>query len=392
MTAFSRRTAWPRAQNAISLALAARRSRGEPVLDLTASNPTTAFTDLGTADAFAQLSSSGVRTYAPEPFGLDAARAAVSGYYADLGVSVDPSRVVLTASTSEAYGWLFKLLCDPGDRVLVARPSYPLFDDLARLEGVTLDPFPLERDARWSIDLDALVRAIRPETRAIALVHPNNPTGTYARRDEVDALRDIADKHRLALIADEVFLDYPWREDPSRFGSFAAISDALTFTLSGLSKVAAAPQVKLGWIVVGGPDALRHEALARLELVADCYLSVGAPAQHALPALLARRGAAQAVIRARVERNLRALDAALGADSPITRAHADGGWYATLRVPRTRAEEAWALALLEDDGVLVQPGWFYDFAEEAWLVVSLLTEEGVFREGITRLARRVAAG
>lgn len=392
MSPLSDRTAWPRAPNALSRAIAARRAAGAEVLDLTASNPTTAFADLGTDEAFGRLAAPGVRTYAPEPFGIASARAAVAGYYADLGVAVDPERVVLTASTSEAYGWLFKLLCDPGDRVLVARPSYPLFDDLARLEGVRLDPFPLERDARWGIDVDALVRAIRPETKAIAVVHPNNPTGTYARPAEVEALRAVARAHGLALLADEVFLDYAWEGRGARFGTFASVDDALTFTLSGLSKVAAAPQVKLGWIVVGGPAALRDEALARLELVADCYLSVSASAQHALPAMLAGRGAAQAVIRARVARNLRALDAALGAESPITRAHADGGWYATLRVPRTRSEEAWVLALLEDDGVLVQPGWFYDFAEEAWLVLSLLTEEEVFAEGVARLVRRVAAG
>jgi aspartate/methionine/tyrosine aminotransferase len=387
----SSRTSWPRTPNALTRALAARRARGDGILDLTASNPTVAFASLGTEPALAALAAPDVRVYAPEPLGMPAAREAVAGYYRARGVAVEPSQVVLTASSSEAYGWLFKLLCDPGDAVLVARPSYPLFDDLARLEGVSLDTFPLERDARWAMDLDALRASLRPRTRAVAVVHPNNPTGSFVRRSEAAALRSLAAERGLALVADEVFLDYAWREDPARFGSFAAVDDALTFTLSGLSKVAAAPQVKLGWIVVSGPRDLRDEALARLELVADCYLSVSAPAQHALGPLLALAGAAQGAIGARVAANLGALERALTASSPITAARVDGGWYAPLRLPRTRSEEAWVLALL-DDGVLTQPGWFYDFAEEPWLVLSLLTPEAVFAEGVARIARRVMAG
>lgn len=385
MKSLSHRTRVSRTPNVLARALEVLRAQGIPFLDLTVSNPTAAGLALGTDAAFTALAAPAVRRYEPEPCGLLAAREGVAGYYRDHGVEVDPARVVLTASTSEAYGWLFKLLCDPGDRVLVARPGYPLFEDLARLEGVHLDAFPLERDAAWGLDLEALTRAIRPETRAIAVVHPNNPTGSYVRRDEAAALGAIARTHGLALIADEVFLDYPWREDRARQPTFASLDDALTFTLSGLSKVAAAPQVKLGWIHVGGPAPLRDEALARLEFVADAYLSVSASAQHALPAFLAGRRAAQAAIGARVATNLGALDAALGHDSPATRAHAAGGWYACVRLPRTLSEERWALDLLEA-GVLAQPGWFYDFPEEAWLVLSLLTPEAHFAEGAARLA------
>lgn len=391
MSPLSARTAWPRAQNALAAALARRRALGLPTLDLTASNPTTALDDLGTDEALAQLAAPGTRRYDADPLGAPAARAAVARYYAAHGVTVEPSQVVLTASTSEAYGWLFKLLCDPGDRVLVAKPSYPLFEDLARLEGVGLDAFALERDARWALDLDALRAALTPRTRALSLVHPNNPTGTFVRRDERDEVVEIARARGLAIVADEVFLDFAWRDDPRRAGSFAAVTDALTFTLSGLSKVVAAPQVKLGWIVVSGPADARAEALARLELVADCYLSVSASAQHAAAALLASRSAAQSRVLARVESNRRRLAEALSGPTPITLGHADAGWYASLRLPRTRSEEAWVLALL-GAGVLAQPGWFYDFAEEAWLVLSLLTREDDFAAGLRVILEVVGEG
>ncbi|MEZ4393891.1 MAG: pyridoxal phosphate-dependent aminotransferase [Polyangiales bacterium] len=391
MSPLSARTGWARAPNALASALARRRALGLPTLDLTTSNPTTALDDLGTAEALAQLAAPGTRRYDAEPLGSPTARHAVARYYAAHGVEVDPAQVVLTASTSEAYGWLFKLLCDPGDRALVAKPSYPLFEDLARLEGVRLDAFALERDAGWALDLDALRAARTPRTRALCVVHPNNPTGTFVRRDERAALVELAAEHRLAIVADEVFLDFAWRDDPRRAGSFAAVRDALTFTLSGLSKVVAAPQVKLGWIVVSGPPDARAEALARLELIADCYLSVSASAQHAAAPLLDARRAPQARVLARVEANRARLAEALSGGSPITQGHAEGGWYATLQLPRTRSEEAWSLALL-DAGVLAQPGWFYDFAEEAWLVLSLLTPEGDFAEGLRILAEVVGDG
>lgn len=361
------------------------------MLDLTTSNPTTAIATLGTEEAFGMLAAPEVLRYDPDPRGAMKTREAIAGYYADHGADVDPSHIVLTASTSEAYGWIFKLLCDPGDRVVVARPGYPLFDELARLEGVHLDPVALEHSARWSIDLGALREALAPATRAISVVHPNNPTGTFVRQVERDALTSLASEHPLALIVDEVFLDYPWRDGAAHLGSFADTRDALTFTLSGLSKVVGAPQVKLGWIVVSGPPSLRDEALARLELIADCYLSVSAAAQHATPALLSRRHLAQRAVRARVAENLDALARALGDGSAITPGFAEAGWYASLRLPRTRSDEAWSLELL-NEGVLTQPGWFYDYSDEAWIVTSLITPPESFLEGVQRLCALVEKG
>jgi alanine-synthesizing transaminase len=386
VTRLSARTAWPRVPNALAEAVAARRAQGLRTLDLTASNPTAVFSRLPHDDALAGLGDPRVRAYAPEPQGLHAAREAVAGYYAARGVRVDPAQVVLTASTSEAYGWLFKLLCDPGDRVLVGRPGYPLFDDLARLEGVALDPVALRREARWGIDLDALDGAVGPRTRALCVVHPNNPTGHFVSVDDRAALLARCDAHGLALIVDEVFLDYAWGAPTPRGRSFADEGGALTFTLSGLSKVCAAPQVKLGWIVVSGPRAQREEALARLELIADCYLSVSTPAQLVTTHLLARSRQTQAVLLDRVCVNLAALRGAVHGASCITLGPAEAGWYACARLPRTRSEQAWTLDLLHA-GALAQPGWFYEFDDEAWLVLSLLTPVDDFAQGIAALTR-----
>lgn len=316
------------------------------------------------------------------------------GYYRERGYDVGIDRLVLTASTSEAYGWIFKLLCDPGDDVLVAHPSYPLFDDLAKLEGVSLRPFALSYDGRWELDLHAMRAAATARTRAILLVHPNNPTGSLVSREALDAVVELCRERDLALVVDEVFGDYAWREDPTRAGSAVEVRGALTFTLSGLSKVVATPQIKLGWIVVGGPPALVEESLARLEMIADSYLSVSAPAQHAASALLARRAAIQRAVMARVTANRRAIASRLHDESRSTLLAADGGWYSALRVPRTQSEEAWTLELLDADDVLVQPGWLFDFEREAYLVVSLLPREDVFARAIERVLsarRRVSA-
>jgi aspartate/methionine/tyrosine aminotransferase len=323
------------------------------------------------------------------------ARAAVARYYEDRGLAVSADRICLSASTSEAYGWLFKLLCDRGDEVLVPTPSYPLFSYLAALEDVTLTPYPLVRAEGFRIDLAALAEAIGPRTRAVILVHPNNPTGTFVRRDEARSVARIARDHGLALVVDEVFGDYPLGPlAPDRLPSFVGDAEALTFVLSGLSKVVAQPQLKLGWVAVSGPALLAAEAMGRLEVIADTYLSVSTPVQLALPEILAGRGPVQGRIRARTGANLASLDAALvaaGPECPVRRLPVDGGWYAVLEVPRTRDEDAWVERLLRLDGVVVHPGYFFDFAEEGYLVVSLLPEEEAFREGIGRVVARVAA-
>lgn len=382
---FSQRTAWDFTPNAVTAALAERR--GADLIDLTESNPTRVGFDALTRDALASLASPGAARYEPEARGIAVARDAVRGYYAARDVSVDDDRVVLCASTSEAYGWLFKLLCDPGDSVLVARPSYPLFDDLARLEEVTLTPFPMHLAGRWTFDLDALEAAVTSRTRAVALVHPNNPTGSFVSRDERDAVAALCRRRGLALIVDEVFLDCARGPDPDRAPSFAGFDGALTFTLSGLSKTCLLPQLKLAWIVVSGPDAQRADALRRLEHIADTWLSVGAPVQHAAAAVLARCDVVQATLRARLEANHRALAAALRGTA-ATVLDAEGGWYRLVRLPATMSEDAWCERML-DAGVRVQPGYFFDVEGGAHVVLSLLPRPEDFVLGVERVSRAV---
>jgi aspartate/methionine/tyrosine aminotransferase len=366
--------------NALTRALRDARAVGREVLDLTVSNPTHAGIAYPRDAILAALADPRALEYAPEPFGLPHARAAVA---AALSPSVDPSRVVLTASTSEAYAFLFKVLCDPGDDVLVAQPSYPLFDHLARFESVRLVPYRLAYDGAWYVDLDSLRRARTPRTRAILVVAPNNPTGSYLKRDELAAIAELG----LPIVSDEVFATYPLRDDARRAESALLAKDALVFALGGLSKMAALPQMKLAWIAAGGPRALVDDALARIELVADAMLSVGAPVQHALPTLLATREVAAGAIAARTRANLAALRVTLGG-SAATMLDVEGGWYATLRLPRTQSEERWALELLERDGVYVHPGHFFDFADEPYAIVSLLTPPDAFVEGARRIASR----
>lgn len=382
----SRRSAYPREPNALTFALAARR---DPCDDLTASNPTAVGLAWDEAALAAALGAPGVARYDPVPFGAWAARAAVADYYAARGAAVDPARVVLTASTSEAYGWLFKLLCDPGDEALVARPGYPLFDELARLEGVALRGFPLACEGRWELDVAAVRAALTARTRAVMLVHPNNPTGSFVSSEARDALAALCAERGLALVVDEVFLDWAWRPPAPR--SFADESRCLTFTLGGLSKAALLPQVKLAWTVVSGPAEPRDEALARLDLIADGYLSVSAAAQLAAPTILARSGSLVELARSRIRANLAALRAAVTPTSGVTVLPAEAGWYAVLRVPATRSEDEWVLALRDDARALVQPGWFYDFGRGAHLVVSLLPEPAVFAAAIARVIARIDA-
>jgi len=363
--------------NRITHRLGELRAAATPVLDLTESNPTRSGIEYPAAEIARLLSDARSLIYEPEPAGLPAAREAVARYYAERGESVDPGRVLLTSSTSEAYAWLFKLLADPGDEVLVPRPSYPLFDYLAALESVRVVPYPLVYHGVWTIDLDALRDAITPRTRAIVVVNPNNPTGSFLKRDEYETLVRLCRDHDLAIIGDEVFSDYALTDDPRRIPTLVAGDDVTIFALSGLSKIAGLPQIKLGWMVVNRP-----EAMARLEFIADTYLSVSTPVQWAAAGLLALRTSIQSQIHARLRRNLQTLQVQFGPESPMRVLHVEGGWYAVVQVPRIRSEEEWALDLLERKHVLVQPGFFYDFEAEAFLVVSLLTPEPVFARGI----------
>ena len=385
---FSKRTNWNLEENAYTRALSRARETGKRILDLTASNPTICGFQYDDAAILAALRDPAALKYEPEPKGTPAARAAVARYYREQGaIDVDPERLILTTGTSEAYSFLFQLLCEPGDEVLIAHPSYPLFEFLATIQDVTLRPFQFVYDHGWQIDFQSLEEAIGARTRAIVLVHPNNPTGHFVGAGEAKQLNAICAKRGLALIVDEVFLDYSLRAAASkeRHGSFASNTTALTFVLSGLSKIAALPQMKLGWIATSGPDQRVREAMARLEVIADTYLSLNAPLQCALAALLAQRKAMQPQILKRCEANLAELGAALARQTAVSRLEVEGGWYAVLRVPAVQSDEELAIRLLEERGVLVHPGYFYDFASAGYLVISLLTPTEEFREGIRNL-------
>jgi alanine-synthesizing transaminase len=380
---FSSRLKWDSPANALSALLAEKRSAGSCVLDLTESNPTHAGFAYPGDEILAALADARSLRYDPAPRGLDSAREAVAEYYARRGVAADPSRILLAASTSEAYSYLFKLLADPGDEILVPRPSYPLFEFLAALESVQVRHYPLRYDGAWRVDFEALERTAGLRARAIVVVNPNNPTGSFLKRDEWARLEEFAASRRIAIVSDEVFSDFAIAPDPARVATLAGGCSVLTFSMSGLSKVAGLPQMKLGWIVAGGPQ---HEAaLNGLEWIADTYLSVATPVQAALPRLLRATEPVRAQILERTRANLAFLRGAIGSGSPFQVLNVEGGWYAILQVPRIRSEEQWALDLLADHDVLVQPGFFYDFDSDAFLVLSLLTPSQVFEQGVNQV-------
>jgi len=384
---FSSRFHWDFRPNRLTELLAAKRREGAGILDLTESNPTRAGFSYP-AEILRAFDDPRVLAYEPVPAGSGAAREAVAAYCAERGQRVDASRILLTASTSEAYAYLFKLLTDPGDQVLVPRPSYPLFEFLANMESIEVRHYPLVYHGAWTIDLDALAGAISDRTRAIVLVNPNNPTGSYVKPGELEALVRLARDRRIALISDEVFSDYGLKADANRVATLAGVSECLAFSLSGLSKIAGLPQMKLGWMVVSGPDELRKEALEKLEWIADTYLSVGTPVQCAAGRLLAAGDVVRRQIHERCATNLAFVREAAGG-SAATVLDVEGGWNVTLEVPRIRSEEEWTLSLLGEDNVLVQPGFFYDFESEAYLIVSLLARLEVFREGMGRVVARM---
>lgn len=394
---FARRAGWSLEPNRLSRAIEERRQKGLEILDLTESNPTRCGFDYD-ARILEALADPRSLTYEPDPRGLLTARHAVAGYYAERGARVEPEQIFLTTSTSEAYSFVFRLLADPGDAVLVPSPSYPLFDFLVRLNDLELTAYPLEYDHGWRMNVAALRGRLETaaRARAVLLVHPNNPTGSFVRARELDALAEVCRERSLALVADEVFGDYALAPDaghPSgpRLRTHAGERRALTFTLSGLSKISALPQMKLAWIVVSGPDNLLSAALARLEVIADTYLSVSAPLAHALPRLLETRRAVQPRLLARLRANLQYLDESLAQKSALSRLKMEGGWYAILKLPATRSDEDWAVEFVRSEGVLVHPGHFYDFQSEGFAVLSLLPRVEAFREGVARILGRVAA-
>jgi alanine-synthesizing transaminase len=372
---FSSRFHWDAKPNRLTQILAKKHAEDAPIIDLTQSNPTHAGFRYP-LDVIRAFDDSAMLSYEPSPRGSLAAREAVSAYYANRGRDVSPERILLTASTSEAYSYLFKLLTDPGDAVLVPRPSYPLFEYLAAMESLHVAQYPLHYDNGWSIAIDEIPAG----ARLLALVNPNNPTGSFVKRGELERLGSLG----IPIVSDEVFSDYAFAPDPARAAMLVDFDDCLSFSMSGLSKVAGLPQMKLGWIVVNGPKDLQRDAMEKLEWIADTYLSVGAPVQCAATKLLAFGDQFQRLIRARTASNLRfAEDYLAGTSANVL--DVEGGWYATIRMPHVRSEEEYAVDLLERAGVLVQPGYFYDFESEAYLIVSLLAEEAPFREGIARI-------
>lgn len=391
---FASRTNWRLEENPYAKALHRHQQSGRPLLDLTASNPTTCGFRYDESAILGPLQCRAALRYDPQPKGLLSARAAVAKYYKEIapGSEIDPERFILTTGTSEAYSFLFRLLCEPGDEVAIAHPSYPLFDFLADIQDVTLRAFDLVYDHGWQVDLHSLEKSIGKRTRAILLVHPNNPTGHFIRTREAEQLNALCLERGLALVVDEVFLDYRLRRTPEPIeshGSFVGNSLALTFVLSGLSKISALPQMKVGWIAASGPEAPVRDAIARLEVIADTYLSLNAPVQHALPAFIAQRHALQPQIISRVESNLRRLDAQLEKQTLVSRLEIEGGWYAVLRVPAVQSDEELAIALLDQCSVAIHPGHFYNFSSEGFLVLSLLTPTQQFDEGMRRVLAHI---
>jgi alanine-synthesizing transaminase len=387
---FSSRVPANLSANRLSSAVAECRASGRRFIDLTLSNPTRAGFHYP-PDLLDGLADVRALRYEPTALGLMEAREAVARDYLRQGLAVPPARVVLTSSTSDAYSLLFKLLADAGDEVLVPRPSYPLFDHLTRLDLVETRPYDLDLHAGWSIDFSSVERALTPRTRAVLVVSPNNPTGSFLSPAELDRLAGLCAPRGIALVADEVFADYELEPTAaSRAARAAGRRDLLTFSLGGLSKSVGLPQVKLGWMAVGGPDALVDAALARLELVCDTYLAVSTPVQVAAASLLERGAAVRSAIAARVATNYRQL-MTLSARVPSCGVmRSDGGWYAVMHVPSFEPEEDLAVRLLTRDGVLTHPGYFFDFPRESFLVVSLLPPEESFSDGIARVLRHFA--
>ncbi len=377
---FSRRTGWDVRESAFAEAVRAARASGRVLLDLTVSNPTACGFAYDTETLLRPLMDPQALRYGADPLGMRSAREAVAGYYSAHGAEVSVDDLLLTTSTSEGYGFLFRLLCDAGDEVLIARPSYPLFDFLGDLEDVQLRSYPLFYDHGWWIDIAEMERLIGPRTRAVVVVHPNNPTGHATGAAERQQMYEVCARHGLALLVDEVFLDYPLREGVKLRSFAAGEAPALTCVLSGLSKVAGLPQMKVGWVAVRGPEEERREAMSRLEVIADTFLSMNAPVQRALPAWMAGRHGIQREIQQRTWRNLASLR-----EAGLAVLDADGGWSAVLRLPQRQNGLSVAEQLIERN-VLVQDGELYGFAESGRVVVSLLTPVEVFRAGVERIA------
>ena len=387
------RTNWKLTPNQLTLRLKTLQKAGVRILDLSESNPTRCQFEYLKGELLSSLSDPQNILYEPNSKGMLEARRAVQNDYQKKGVLIDPEHIFLTASTSEAYSFLFRLLVNPGERVLVPRPSYPLFDFLADLNDVRLDSYSLRYNGSgWNLDMANLTHALQIETKAIILVHPNNPTGSFINRRELDEIIKLAQTRSLALISDEVFSDYSFSDDPERIPSLAETQEVSTFTLGGISKALGLPQMKLSWITATGPEKMLEPLLERLEMILDTYLSVSTPIQRSLPIWLQSKALIQNEIKTRIQKNRAFLLNALSHSQPANYLHADGGWYAILQIPKTKSEEEWVLEFLEKQHVYLQPGYFFDFEEEAYIVLSLLVLPNIFEEGVLRILKRIKTG
>jgi len=397
---FAERTNWNLTPNRLSEALAQHLATGKRLYDLSASNPTEVGFSHDHETILHAMCIPSALTYVPDPKGLVRARQGVAEYYADRGDEVSVEDIILTASTSEAYSFVFRALCNPGDELLVPAPSYPLFGFLAGIHDVTLAHYPLVYDHGWQVDMPSVEKAITPRTRGIIVVNPNNPTGHFVKPEELAALNAICSARDMALIADEVFLDFalvdfngrrelgkvrPRTANGGRPQSLAVNNGALTFTMSGLSKIAGLPQMKAAWLVASGPEPLKKQAVERIEVIADTYLSMNAPIQLALPIFLEQRHGFQKQVLTRVRRNVGELDRQLTLRKACSRLEIEGGWYAIVRVPATRSDDDLAVDLLTKKGIYIHPGHFYDFATDGYLIVSLIMPERDFAEGCRQM-------
>jgi len=379
---FSQRTNWNLERNALSNALAEHRAAGKSLIDMTQSNPTECGFHFDSREILAAFTNPANLTYQPDPQGLPEAREAVVDYYRSRNCKVDGADIFLTASTSEAYSFVFRALCNPGDEILIPQPGYPLFNFLADIQDVALVRYPLLYDHGWQIDMHALEQTITPRTRGIVVVHPNNPTGHFCKPTEIESLNALCATRQIAIISDEVFLDFNLRQQIPK--TLASNSQALTFTLSGISKISGLPQMKVAWLIATGPEALKRHAIARLEMIADTFLSVSTPSQHALPVFLQQRHNFHQQWLKRAQNNLAQLDALL-APELCTRLETEGGWYVVLKVPLTTGSDELVMELLTTRGVYVHPGYFYELPADGYLVVSLITPEPEFSAGISAL-------
>ena len=388
---FSKRTNWPLSSNRIAKALDRLKKANIPIIDLTESNPTRCGFVYPSQRILQPLASDKNLRYEPQPQGSLVARQAISRYYKEQGHEVAVDRIFLTASTSEAYSYLFRLLADAGEEVLFPRPSYPLFQFLGDLNDVALNYYPLVYTDHWYIDLPQLEECVQPATKAVILVNPNNPTGSFIKKDELSVLNRICQTKNIPIISDEVFADFafPGSKDAVSLVNNDAV---LTFVLGGLSKTLLLPQMKLSWIIVSGPEELAKEACQRLEMIADTYLSVNTPVQNAVAGWLSRKEEFQAPVKQRTLDNLRFLEEAVKT-TECQLLNPEGGWYAVIWIPLPKiSEEEFILQLLEKEHVFVHPGYFFDFEQEGFLVVSLLPAADIFKEGIRRILQRIARG